>query len=318
VSEEVKTKTAGPLTKWQSEVVVEYQTVIEAASTTENLEAVAVEVALSRQEWLRRSAWPIVRRKQQELGIADPSQILIIVDAMNWIRADFSINGDEDQCVEHFMRRLRSNFSRMRGKWIAVVADSAEQLERKKICREYKSTRGDRPEEIESAARKIRNACNHMQIPWLVCDGWEADDCAATLSLRCMCRGGRSVICSNDRDYMQIVSKDVVLHTKGDYITAQRVEESLGVPCNLVVEYLTLIGKDDLPHPDGIGPKTAADLLKQYGDFIGIYDHRHAFTDKKREAIESFAPHYWRVRECHKLNRDLKLTFDWASSPCLA
>ena len=109
----------------------------------------------------------------------------------------------------------------------------------------------------------------------------------------------------------------MVAWSKGEYTNAEGVEEKVGIKPNQIVDYLCLTGKDDVPSAVGIGPQTAAQWLKEHGDFIGIYDHRHSLTEKKREAVEQFAPHYWVARTCHTLNRRLEIDFDWSVTPVL-
>jgi 5'-3' exonuclease len=156
-----------------------------------------------------------------------------------------------------------------------------------------------------------------MQVPVLSVDGQEADDIAATLVTRCLCRGGRAVVCTTDKDYYQLICKDVAAWSKDKYHKPADVEEKLGITTKQVVDFLCLTGKDDVPSAKGIGAKTAVELLRKHNDFVGIYDRRESLTQVKRESIEEFAPNYWMARTCHTLARNVELDFDWGSTHCL-
>ncbi|MAT51545.1 MAG: hypothetical protein CMK32_10220 [Porticoccaceae bacterium] len=301
---------------WQAQTVAQAQADIDKTKSIEELEPIGTDILLSSQPWYRQACWPVVVRKRKEfLGEDKPK--MLIVDAMNWIRADFSQSQDMGQAQDSFMRRVRMLEKKVQPRWIVIASDERDGLIRKDICPEYKKSRNDRPQEITNIARVIAASCEFYQVPWIQIDGHEADDVAATMTTRCIVRGGQVVVCTSDKDYYQIICRGVVAWSKGEYTNAEGVEEKVGIKPNQIVDYLCLTGKDDVPSAVGIGPQTAAQWLKEHGDFIGIYDHRHSLTEKKREAVEQFAPHYWVARTCHTLNRRLEIDFDWSVTPVL-
>lgn len=303
---------------WQEGVISEYCTAIEAAADIDALEKVAVDVYLSSQRWLKDACIPIIKKRHADLNV-DPKAKLMIIDSMYWIRMFFSQNGDKDECTRNFMRRLGYAFSHYgTPRWIVCVADTSETEMRKAMCPEYKSSRDDRPTAINAIAKNLKEECERLQIPWLTESYYEADDIAATLCTRATARGVKCVICTSDKDYYQLVSRDVIIHDGKGWVNVDAVFEKLGVTVEQVIDYLCMIGKDDLRSPHNIGPKTAAELLKEHGDFTGIYDHRHKLTESRRTAIETFAKDYYLVRECHKLNRNINVDFDWKRTHCLA
>lgn len=303
------------LTDWQSQTVTEYNSAIESAENIDQLEEVAMELCLSNQLWLQASCWPGVKRRHQEFGQADDR--MMIVDALNWMRADFSMNFDVEETAQGFMRRLREFSRNLKARWVVVAGDSKGESYRKNLRAEYKSSRSERPSEIGEVVAKVKMLCEHSQVPYIEQEYWEADDIAATMSTRCIARGHKSIICTNDTDYMQLVNKGCVLYFKGKFTNIEIVEKTLGIKPNQVVDYLILKGKDDVTSVEGFGPKTATELLQKHGDIFGVYDHRHQLTDHKRQALEDFAKNLWSVRECHRLNRNLKIEFNWTASNCL-
>jgi len=303
------------LTDWQSGTVDAYNSSIESAKTMDELEPVAVELILSSQRWLQLMCWPTVARRHKEFGEAEGR--MLIVDCMNWVRADFSMNHKVEETAHTFMRRLRDYSAKVRARWVVVASDDGTSSIRREIRPEYKESRDERPSEVTEAARKIKSLCEQSQVPYIFYEGYEADDVAATLATKCLARGHKSIICTNDTDYCQLVNKSCVLYSKGNYLNVDGVISKHGVSPSQVVDLLVLKGKDDLTSVSGLGEKLSAQLLQKYGDFQGIYDHRHHLTESKRTAIEEFAKDYWSVRECHKLKKDLEIKFDWQATNCL-
>lgn len=290
---------------------------IDNASTVDELEPIAMEVALSTQRWYKQACWPNVARKHAEFYGDARRPVMVIVDAMNWIRSDFSTCQNQGECVEYFMRRMRHIDRKLFVKWMVVVSDDREGVWRKEICPEYKSSRDDRPSEIHGVERAVSVACDAMQVPFIKKPTHEADDLAASLATRCVCRGGNAVICSTDRDMLQIVCKSIVTWSRDRYHGVGEVRERMGLEPSQVVDYLCLCGKDDVPSASGIGDKTARKLLQEHGDFLGIYDCSRNLTDSQRKSIEEFAPKYWTARRCHSLRRDVDVDIDWRSTHCL-
>lgn len=307
------------LTDWQTTVVSETIADIEKADSIESLEKVALDVALSSQDWFKKMCWPEVKKKRDEVEPPlDRPPVMLVVDVMNWVRGDFSVQQNADETVQSFMKRLRFLNGKINPKWILLASDSRDELIRKEICPQYKESRDERPNEVTEIAVKIKASCEHMQIPFIATQGYEADDIAATMATRCICRGFKAVLCTSDKDYYQLVCRDVVVWHKNTYINVEAVVEKFGLYPRQIVDYLCLCGKDDVPGAFGIGHTTASKLLAKHGDFLGIYDHKHQLTPKIKEGIELFAPKYWVARQCHTLERKLKIDFDWNFTHCLA
>lgn len=305
------------MTDWQLTVVTEINQAVDNANSIDDLAKVAMEVAMSTQGWVKQQCWPNIRRKQDSLLGDCGRPIMVLVDANNWIRADFSMSSVQAECVEYFMRRLRHVSRQVKARWVAVATDSRDNLWRRQVLPEYKQSRDERPSEIDGIARAVKIACEHMQVPYISIESHEADDIVASLATQCLCRGGRAVVCSNDKDYYQLVCEDVATWSKDKYHKPADIVEKLGVTAKQIVDYLCLVGKDDVPSCKGIGPKTAVELLQKHGDFLGIYDRKETLTPGKREAVEVFAQSYFMARQLHALKRDVDIEFPWDSTHCL-
>ena len=158
---------------------------------------------------------------------------------------------------------------------LAVVFDKSETTFRNELYKEYKAHRPDAPADLIPQFPLIREAVRAFDIPCLEMLGFEADDLIATYA-REACEAGATVtIVSSDKDLMQLVNDCVIMYDtmKDKKIGIAEVIEKFGVPPEKVIEAQALIGDstDNVPGVPGIGPKTAAQLLTEFGDLeIGV------------------------------------------------
>jgi DNA polymerase-1 len=188
-----------------------------------------------------------------------------------------------------FTNMLTRLLNEMHAHKIAVVFDAGRKTFRNDIYPEYKANRGATPEELIPQFPIMREACQAFNIPIVEKEGFEADDLIATYTKHAKQRGMKTVIVSSDKDLMQLVDHEVLLydHMKNTFINAERVEEKFGVPPEKVAYILALAGdaSDNVPGVPGIGPKTAAELIQQYGDLENLLASTHHIKQPKRRAL---------------------------------
>ena len=176
---------------------------------------------------------------------------------------------------------------------------------------EYKAGRSETPQTLRQQFPLIREVLEALRIPVVELEGYEADDLLATLARRGREAGHHMVIVSGDRDCLQLVNDDVtVLMTRRGVTDMIRydpamVVERYGVGPERWTDFAALKGEqaDNLPGVPGVGDKTAASLLKKYGDIEGIIEHAAELTPKIRKGIETCA-------DQAKLNRTLGRLLD--------
>ena len=153
---------------------------------------------------------------------------------------------------------------------LAVVFDKSEKTFRTVMYPDYKAHRPDPPDDLKPQFKFIREAVHAFDLPCLEQDGFEADDLIATYVRQAHEAGATSTIVSSDKDLMQLVSDGVVMFDtmKDKKIGRAEVMEKFGVPPEKVIEVQALIGDstDNVPGVPGIGVKTAAQLIGEYGD----------------------------------------------------
>jgi DNA polymerase-1 len=169
---------------------------------------------------------------------------------------------------------------------LAVVFDKSERTFRTELYSDYKAHRPDPPDDLRPQFPMIREAVRAFDLPCIEMLGYEADDLIATYA-RQACEAGATVtIVASDKDLMQLVNDCVVMYDtmKDRRIGRAEVIEKFGVPPEKVIEVQALIGDstDNVPGVPGIGPKTAAQLITQYGDLETLLAHAGEIKQEKR------------------------------------
>ena len=177
---------------------------------------------------------------------------------------------------------------------IAVIFDASEKTFRNDIYKDYKAHRPPAPEELVPQFPLIRDAVKAFNIACIEQFGFEADDLIATYAKRTIASGGNATIVSSDKDLMQLVGSGIsMLDTmKNRSIGPDEVRERFGVSPERVVDVQALAGDsiDNVPGVPGIGVKTAAELINEFGDLETLLSRAGEIKQpKRRERLLEFA-----------------------------
>ena len=177
---------------------------------------------------------------------------------------------------------------------LAVIFDLSEQTFRNELYADYKAHRPDMPEDLVPQFPLIRDAVRAFNVACLEQKGYEADDLIATYAREAVEAGADVTIVSSDKDLMQLVRPGVRMYDtmKNKVIGEDEVMERFGVPPAKVIEVQALIGDptDNVPGVPGIGVKTAALLINEYGDLDTLLARASEITQpKRRESLITFA-----------------------------
>jgi len=169
---------------------------------------------------------------------------------------------------------------------LAVVFDKSEKTFRSDFYPDYKAHRPEAPEDLRPQFPLIREAVHAFQIPCLEQAGFEADDLIATYArLACEAKATTTIV-SSDKDLMQLVGNGVIMYDtmKDRRIGRDEVIEKFGVPPEKVIEVQALIGDstDNVPGVPGIGVKTAAQLIGEYGNLETLLKRASEIKQEKR------------------------------------
>jgi DNA polymerase-1 len=195
---------------------------------------------------------------------------------------------------------------------LAVVFDASEKTFRNALYDQYKAHRPPPPEDLIPQFALVRQATKAFGVPALELNGYEADDLIATYACKATETGGEVVIVSSDKDLMQLVGEKVsMLDTmKNVRIGREQVMEKFGVGPEKVVDVQALCGDsvDNVPGAPGIGVKTAALLINEYGDLDTLLARAAEIKqDKRRQTLIDFADQIRLSRELVKLTCDAPL-----------
>ena len=196
---------------------------------------------------------------------------------------------------------------------IAVVFDHSSTTFRNAIYDRYKANRPEPPEDLRPQFPLTREATRAFNVACLEQPNYEADDIIATLAARATAAGGRVTIISSDKDLMQLVGPGVVMRDPmkdGRIIGPDEVVEKFGVPPERVVDVQALSGDsvDNIPGAPGIGLKTAALLIQEYGDLDTLLARAAEIRQpKRREALIENADLIRISRRLVTLDRDMPL-----------
>ncbi|MGN5089409.1 DNA polymerase I [Aeromonas hydrophila] len=239
-----------------------------------------------------------------------PSNPLILVDGSSYLYRAFFASQQADlrtstglpsgavRVMANMMRSLRKQYPDCH---VAVVFDAKGKTFRDDIYPEYKANRVSMPDDLRSQVAPIHQMIKAMGFPFLMVEGVEADDVIGTLARQATEKQLPVLISTGDKDMAQLVSDHVTLiDTMKDVKTDREgVIEKFGVPPELIIDYLALMGDkvDNIPGMTGVGEKTALALLQGIGSIDEIaanldkvaalgFRGSKAFADKFREQEE--------------------------------
>ncbi len=197
----------------------------------------------------------------------------------------------------------------------AVIFDYSSKTFRNEIYPEYKANRTAPPEDLIPQFGLIRQATRAFNLPCIEKEGFEADDLIATYARLAEAAGGDVTIVSSDKDLMQLVTPKVSMYDsmKDKQISIPEVIEKWGVPPEKMIDLQSLTGDstDNVPGIPGIGPKTAAQLLEEFGDLETLLARAGEIKqNKRRENILAFADQTKIARELVTLKNDVPLDVD--------
>src|SRR5712672_3132032 len=207
---------------------------------------------------------------------------------------------------------LRDMKAEERPTHLAVVFDKSEKTFRTEMYPAYKAHRPDPPDDLIPQFAFIREAVRAFDLPCLEQAGFEADDLIATY-VRLACEAGATAtIVSSDKDLMQLVTDCVIMYDtmKDRRIGVPEVVEKCGVPPDKVIEVQALIGDstDNVPGVPGIGVKTAAQLICEYGDLETLLARAGEIKqEKRRQALIEHAERARLSKQLVTLDANVKL-----------
>lgn len=229
-------------------------------------------------------------------------------------------DGQHTNAVHGFISMMLNILQNEKPTHLAVAFDLSRASFRTEEYPEYKGTRGETPPEFNGQTELLRSALEAMSIITLTRENYEADDILASLADQGCAAGYRVLVVSGDRDTFQLIQDDVTIlyPVKGVMNLARMndaaVLEKYGIHAKQYPDLAALVGEtsDNLPGIPGVGPKTAAKWLQQYGDLQSVLNAENDIPGKVGESLREHRELAIRNRRLNHLVRDLEIgyTFD--------
>ncbi|TXH45223.1 MAG: DNA polymerase I [Actinobacteria bacterium] len=224
-------------------------------------------------------------------------------------------SGQPTNAVYGFTSMLINVLRDERPTHVAVAFDVSRTTFRTAEFPEYKATRSASPAEFAGQVDWVRTVLAAMRVPALSVEGYEADDIIATLATQAEARGFTVDIVTGDRDAFQLVdARTTVLYPKRGVSDIARmdpaaVEERFGLPPSQYADYAALRGdkSDNLPNIPGVGEKTAAKWVREYGGLDGLVDNADQVPGRAGESLRAHLAQVLLNRRLTELVRDVPL-----------
>ena len=248
--------------------------------------------------------------------------VLTLIDASGFVfRAYHAITtlntsrGVPTNAVYGFTRMLLKTLREMKPTHVALAFDTESRRGRQEIDPSYKANRAGPPPDLPQQFSLVRQVVDTLRVPVLEYAGWEADDVIGTLTLAAKAQGYDVLVVTGDKDFMQLVDERVSLYDPMlDRHTGPReVRDRLGIEPRQMTDYLALMGDpiDNVPKVPGIGPKTATELIQQFGDVESLLGRLGEVKKPKiREALEQNRDTLRRAKQLVTFRTDLPIQTD--------
>jgi DNA polymerase I len=236
--------------------------------------------------------------------------------------------GEHTSVVYGFAATILRILSKEQPSHLAVVLDTKEPTFRHKMYADYKANRPSMPEEMVEQLPRLDELLRVMDVEIWREPGYEADDLIATAAVKAGQVGWDVVIVTGDKDLFQLVNeKTRILNLKkvseaGEWIDREAVKTKMGVYPEQIVDLMALTGDstDNVPGVTGVGPKTALQLLEQFGSFDGVYANvEKVAREKLREMLITHKDQAYLSRQLVTLEKhaNYEMNLDRMQAPTL-
>ena len=223
--------------------------------------------------------------------------------------------GEPVGAVYGFTREIFALLEKHKPDYLFCAFDKHAPVFRSEIYADYKANRSAMPDDLRPQIDAAKEVLDAFNIPALALDGFEADDIIATVARLVVEQNGHCVIVTNDKDCRQLINDCVSLYNlrKAEFYKKEELFADWGIGPEQVVDFQSLVGDatDNIPGVAKVGPKTATELLQQFGTLEGVYENIATIAGKKKEYLLVGKESAFLSRQLVTLKNDVPIPVDW-------
>ena len=238
---------------------------------------------------------------------------LVLVDGSSYLYRAFhafppltNSAGEPTGAMYGVLNMLKSLISQVQPSHIAVVFDAKGKTFRDEMFEQYKSHRPPMPDDLRKQIQPLHDIIRALGIPLLVIEGVEADDVIGTLAVAASKANQKVLISTGDKDMAQLVDDNIMLINtmNNTLLDREAVIEKYGIPPELIIDYLALMGDsaDNIPGVAGVGEKTALGLLQGIGSMAEIYANLDKVAELPIRGAKKLGDKLWAEKEMADLS----------------
>lgn len=308
------------LTDYQRSLVEEFESGVAQCETLEELMHAGVNLfTINYVDTIIKACWPSFAARLRQIAPEDFGKLVIAVDLPAIFHAAFSVIEGE-AAVEDTISRIDSAVETIaetcgKTQYTTIITADSSVSWRKQACHEFKSKRKPKPDGFKELLEATKIAVEKRYTKIAVFEGMESDDVMASVAFRCKLRRHQCVLLTDDRDLLQCVGNGVSCFSMrgATWKNEDWLLKEMQLTPKQIVDYLCLVGKDDIPSAHKIGEVTATKLLVRCGTFWGIIDSlddllkAKEVTAKQADSLQEYTNKYLVARRLHTKLRNLEI-----------
>ena len=311
------------MTEYQQSVVQEFTECVAQCETLEELMRTGVHLfTISYMDTIIKACWPVFSKRLHEIAPQDRvGGLVIAVDLPAIFSASHSQVGDDapqDVCdrLSAIIGTLSDQYE-PKSRIHAILTADCPHLWRKVACKEFKAKRPSKPEGFVELYADTRARLEREGYRIELHKTMESDDILASIGFRCRLRRHSCILVTDDRDLLQCVGNGVTVYTPRSSVhkNEEWLLQEMQLTPKQIVDYLCLVGKDDVPSANKIGDINATKLLARCGSYPAILDSMDSLlkakevTAKQADSLIEFSTHYQLAKKMHTKLRHLEVNW---------
>ena len=296
---------------WHAECVAGYRQEISTCKDIPELVRKSRQlITLAAQAWYLRGCYPSLAKKRDDLRAEKPKRQMIVIDTKAICYLAFCRSNEPESAgpeLKSIINSLRTRFP----KGVFLYAIDSPISHRAVKDDRWKCKREDPPKGFPKFYGTVLERLRASGAHCYEVEGYEADDVIASLCASYALAGDETIVVANDSDLFQVLSPATITFWKGDFFNRDSLMKAFSVEPSQWIDWLCLVGKNDIAGADAIGKVNASKLLLTFGSYLNCLNSvpqiKEQFSEKIAASLVAFESEYFRVRKLHKLEQSLEL-----------